>query len=306
MPAVLVVDDDAVDREMVSRCLQSVDGLKILHAGDGGQALKAMAAATPDVVLTDLRMPGMDGLELVGRIRDEYPDVPVLLMTSQGSEQLAVAALKAGAASYVPKRDIKRHLAETVSQVLEVSEARRSRRELLGHLEWCESRIALPNDPALIPSLVAYVQDGLERLGIGDESVRTQVGMALLEAVSNAMVHGNLEVGSELRDDGLSEYYAMISRRRAESPYAARRVRITARESAGRVEYVVEDEGPGFMPASLPDPGAPQSTARVRGRGLFLMRTFMDSVEHNERGNQVTLAKRIGSSPRGPRPEATR
>ena len=250
-------------------------------------------------------MPGMDGLELTGRIRDAYPDVPVLLMTSQGSEQLAVAALKAGAASYVPKRDIKLHLAEMVCQVLEVAEARLSRRELLGHLESCESRIALPNDPALIPSLVAYVQDGLERIGIGDEPVRTQVGMALLEAVSNAMVHGNLEVRSELRDDDLGRYYAMISRRRAELPYAARRVRVTSRESADRVEYVVEDEGPGFAPAAQPDPEAPENAARVRGRGLFLMRTFMDSVEHNERGNRVTLAKRIAPTPRGRQRETT-
>jgi anti-sigma regulatory factor (Ser/Thr protein kinase) len=115
--------------------------------------------------------------------------------------------------------------------------------------------------------------------------------MALDEAVSNAMIHGNLEVGSAVRDQGGEAYYRLIRERGATSPYAERRVHLTARESAERVDYVIEDDGPGFDVASLSRAVEPDNLLRVRGRGLILIRAFMDAVVHNARGNQITLTK---------------
>jgi anti-sigma regulatory factor (Ser/Thr protein kinase) len=57
-------------------------------------------------------------------------------------------------------------------------------------------------------------------------------------------------------------------------------------------EFVIRDEGPGFDPASLPDPTDPENIEKACGRGLLLMRTFMDKVDYNRTGNQVTLTKR--------------
>jgi len=123
VPAILIVDDDAIDLESASRCLGVIENLDISYAHDGCAALEWIQKRRPDLVLTDLRMPGMSGLELVGTIRREYPSIPVILMTSQGSEQIAVKALKAGAASYVPKADLRPELAETVRQVLDLAAA---------------------------------------------------------------------------------------------------------------------------------------------------------------------------------------
>ncbi len=254
MRTLLVVDDDAVDRELVTRCLRTIEDLEITYARDGNEALEAIGAHAPDLILTDLRMPGMDGLDLVRRLRDDQPLLPVLLMTSHGSERLAVDALQAGAASYVPKRDLKHHLAELVEQVLDLIEARQSRYEVLRYLGRSDSHFELVNDPALISPLVGFLEDNLERLGFATATVRTQVGMALIEAISNAMIHGNLEISSEVRDAGLEEYYGMIRERSAAEPHASRRVRVSSSESTDRVRYVIEDEGPGFDPASLPDP----------------------------------------------------
>ena len=83
----------------------------------------------------------------------------------------------------------------------------------------------------------------------------------------------------------------MIEQRRREEPYAQRRVRCIAREAVGRIDYVIHDDGPGFDPASLPDPSSGEGLMRVRGRGLLLIRTFMDSVKHNEKGNEITMRK---------------
>jgi hypothetical protein len=59
----------------------------------------------------------------------------------------------------------------------------------------------------------------------------------------------------------------------------------------GQITYVVRDEGPGFDPSILPDPTDPANLEQVGGRGLLLIRTFMNKVYHNERGNEITLIK---------------
>jgi len=292
MPTILVVDDDSLDRELARRSLEQVSDLTIEFARDGSDALESMSERRPDLVLTDLRPPGVDGLELVQKVRDRYPLMPIILMTSHGSEQIAVRALQAGAASYVPKTRLANNLAETIEQVLEITEARRSRYEILRYIGTCATDFKIANDPALIAPLVGYFQENLERLGFGTESMRTQIVMALMESLSNAMIHGNLEVSSDLRHDSTKEYYKQIERRRQEAPYADRRVSFSATEQLDRLEYVVEDEGPGFDPTSLPDPSTPGNLERVRGRGVLLIRTFMDEVEFNLKGNRVRMVKR--------------
>jgi CheY-like chemotaxis protein len=293
MAKILVVDDDPQDRELARRCLEAVsETVEVLYAVDGKEAVASIRRTPPDVVLTDLRMPRMDGLELVRHIRDHHPLIPVILMTARGSEQIAVDALEAGAASYVPKKDLRQELVDTIEQVLDVSETHRSRAEILQFLDRRETCFELPNDIGLIVPLVAYFQESLGRRGFGGEGTRTQIGIALMEAISNAMVRGNLEVGSELRRTDRAEYDRLIEERAAQEPYASRRVVVEAIESAGGVRYTVKDQGPGFDPDTVPDPTAAENLLAVSGRGIMLMRTFMDDVEFNPLGNTVTLTKR--------------
>lgn len=291
MPTILVVDDDAVHRELAAQCLQPLRDLVLLQAHSGAAALEQIALDPPDLVLTDLRMPGMDGLELVERVHGAYPDLPIILMTSFGSEQIVLRALTAGASSYVSKKDLKKDLVETVERVLEVAQAARMRNEIFKYMDRSETRFVLENNPELISPLIGYFQDNLQRLGFGDDSVRTQMGMALMEAVANAMFHGNLEVSSDLRRDSQEEYHRLAERRRLEEPYSKRRIHVIATESRDESVYVIEDEGPGFDPRGLPDPTAPENMVRVCGRGLLLIHTFMDRVEYNEKGNRITMTK---------------
>ena len=291
MPRLLIVDDSPVDRQLAAGCLQSIGALEVLEADDGEQALEVMERDRPDLVITDLRMPKLDGLELVQRAGERFPLVPIVVITARGSEKIAAQALLAGAASYVPKSDLAEFLAETVQQVLAVSTVRSERVEALRCRRSCESSFELENDPALIAPLVALLQDELERAGFGDEQVRSRIGTALHEALSNAMIHGNLEVSSELRDDGSEPYRELIEQRRHAEPWASRRVSCRVEQSAQRVRYVIRDQGPGFDRSTRPDPTAPESLLRTQGRGLFLIYNFMDEVEHNETGNEVILTK---------------
>jgi CheY-like chemotaxis protein/anti-sigma regulatory factor (Ser/Thr protein kinase) len=291
MPTILIVDDEQIQQEITFRFLQPLPDVHALFAESGEDALSQIKNQPPDLVLTDLRMPGMNGLDLVRKITEDYPHLPVILMTSYGSERLAVRALMIGAASYVPKTDLAQSLADTVEQVLTVAQARRRRALIFKCIKSSETRLDLDNDPELIPPLVGFFQNNLQRLGFGDESTRTRIGMALMEAGSNAMLHGNLEVSSELRKDSQADYLALVEERRRQEPYCSRRLYITAREIPDQTTYTVEDAGPGFNPESLSDPTTPENVLRLSGRGLLLIRTFMDTVKFNERGNQITMIK---------------
>ncbi len=99
---VLVVDDDAAVALVLERMLHR-DGYAVRVVGSAEQALTAVRSQHVDVVLSDIRMPGMDGMSLLRRLKEELPDVPVVLMTAHGSVPLAVEAMKAGACDFLLK-----------------------------------------------------------------------------------------------------------------------------------------------------------------------------------------------------------
>ena len=289
---VLVVDDFLIERRVAGRLVEQITGLPAIYASDGRSAIEVIARERPTVVLTDVQMPDMDGLELVEAVRERFPTIPVVLMTSHGSEDLAVSALRAGAAGYVRKRSLQAELPDAIGRLLKVSADRTKRRRLIGALRSRESTFSIENDPGLIAPMVELLLEDLDALGIGDATDRMRIGVALAEALTNAIVHGNLEVDSDLRQEDERFYYQEIDRRRPREPYRDRRVHLRVRADRESVTYIIRDEGPGFDTSRLNRPIDPEDLLRVGGRGLLLIRAFMDEVEHNETGNQILMRRR--------------
>lgn len=292
MTSILVVDDSAVDRRLAGGLLEKDSNLSIRYAVDGADGLQKIRDELPDLVITDLVMPELDGLELVAMVRSTYPAVPVILMTSAGNEEICVQALQRGAASYVPKRVLSQRLLDTVHQVLELASHERTVSQLMNCMTETYCKFVLDNDNKLIPPLVSHLLELAERLELWDESDRMRIGIALEESLVNALCHGNLEVGSELRGVDDEAYYNLIADRRAGKPYCDRRIFIDSTFSRSEARFVIRDQGPGFDPASLPDPTDPANLEKAAGRGVLLMRSFMDEVSYNDAGNAVTLVKR--------------
>ena len=99
---ILVADDEANLRRVLSAQLER-DGYEVRVVADGAEAIEALDAHHIDVVVTDLRMPRADGMQVLAHTREHYPDVPVILITAHGSVDTAVEALKLGAFDYVTK-----------------------------------------------------------------------------------------------------------------------------------------------------------------------------------------------------------
>lgn len=293
MSHVLVVDD-APDQAMMAKLLLEKRGYKVEMAHSGRDALAAMDRLAFDIVVTDFLMPGgMHGLELIEATQVRYPNLPIVLVTSYGSEDLAAQAFKKGAASYIPKRHLQDELVDTLANILAISEAGKGRQTVLKYLAESEYRFQLESDLSLVPSLVAYMDEILSARFANQETEIFRSGMALSEALMNAICHGNLQVNSSLREDDPSGYRDELRRRQRLAPYKDRQVQVRARVSPTDVTYEVRDQGPGFDRDRLLDPTAPENLMKLSGRGLYLIHTFMDHVDHNESGNEIRMRKRF-------------
>ena len=294
MTHILVVDDSPTERRRVGRLLEKgLEAATISYAENGKEALESLQLTLPDLIVTDLRMPEMDGLGLVEKVAEGGFGIPVILMTSFGNEEIALQALNAGAASYVPKSVLGKYLVKTAENVIALSQGKKNRQRVLQALTEVHSRFVLDNDITYIPPLVNYLQEQIALMRILDESQLIRIGIALSEALTNAIHHGNLELDSEWRQNDEEKYFKIAEERRCIKPYSDRRVRMVATLSDREVRFVIDDEGPGFAVDELRDPTEEFNMDRMGGRGLLLIRSFMDEVTHNAAGNSITLIKNV-------------
>ncbi|MBI3797708.1 MAG: sigma-54-dependent Fis family transcriptional regulator [Deltaproteobacteria bacterium] len=131
---ILVVDDERSIRVGLKGLLAK-EGYEVTSAESGGEALQILTGQPFDLVLTDLRMPQPDGMSLLKKIRERYPDTLVMMMTAYGSEKIAVEAMKAGAYDYLVKPFDNEEVKILVQQALEQTALRREVRQLHERLD---------------------------------------------------------------------------------------------------------------------------------------------------------------------------
>jgi serine/threonine-protein kinase RsbW len=129
------------------------------------------------------------------------------------------------------------------------------------------TRLVLPSHIEAIAEAAAAAADFVKQCGAGEEAAFA-VEMAIREAVTNAVVHGNQEDES-------------------------RQVEITFSRSAGELEIEVRDQGKGFDPGSVADPTHPENIMKTSGRGIFLIRSFMDDVQWTMRPDGGTTLRMV-------------
>lgn len=297
MTLVLIVDDSPIDRALAGGLLEKQGNCRIAYAEDGRAGLASVRDLKPDLIVTDMQMPVMNGLELVAGLRKEGIQIPVILMTATGSEDLAVEALRAGASSYVSKRSLAKRLVDTARMVLASSREDREQSLLMGRLRSHSETFELDNRVEECMSLSRYLQSTLSRIWNLNLTERLRIGLALEEALLNALYHGNLEVSSSLKELPDNSFYDQAAERQNQLPYSSRRINVTSQMTTSETRFVICDGGSGFEVLKIPDPTDPQNITRPSGRGVMLMHAFMDEVHYNERGNQVTLVKVRRKSP---------
>jgi len=292
---ILVVDDSPIDRRLLQGILERQGGYLVETVASGMEALAALPRFQPDLVLSDLLMPEVDGLELVSWMQSQYANIPVILITAHGSEELAVKALEHGAASYVSKSQLAERLPEAVAQVLAMVAGNRSYAQLVSSMTKAEFSFCLENKPESFPRLVELVRQIASSLGIVESVGQVRLGMVLEEAMLSAMYRGNLELNEEewlASNMQRSEGLRLVEERLSNAKYASRRIHVDMRLTPEEARFIVRDEGVGFDVAGLEKGDRTPELESAGGRSWILMQTFLDEVFYNARGNELTLVKR--------------
>lgn len=294
MASILLAEDSPTQVVLLKSLLQA-DAHQVQVAGDGQIALEMVAKQPPDVVVTDMQMPNMNGLELVINLRKLHPQIPVILITAQGSDELSVQALKEGAAAYLPKSQIDEELLQSIDHVLSLLDRDMSYKNLIDCLDYYEFQFNLDNDPKLIAPLVNLMQQMAAGIQYCDDVARARIGMAVEQALRNALYHGNLEISrdDQRRDEELdvAGEASLVDRRRAEQPYADRMIHFRAKLGHDQLQFTIRDDGAGFDYRSI-QPPEENHLDEENGRGLLLIQSFMDEVRFNDAGNEITLISR--------------
>jgi CheY-like chemotaxis protein/anti-sigma regulatory factor (Ser/Thr protein kinase) len=292
LPTLLIVGDPHglnVARDVL---IELELGWEVVFAGSAFDAHDVAGLRSIDVILIDLGNPHVEGVGLVESLHDQLPHTPIVLMTAPYGVSVALEAIRKGAVNHFPRDLLDSEPAAVLETLRTACHDHHRRRQAADRLVHLSLEFTLSNDRTQVPAVVRRVADACLETGLCDRPAATRVAVALEECLVNAIVHGNLEVSSDLRQEDESAYDRQIEERRSSQPYAGRRVTLTACLSRTEGVFVVEDEGLGFDVSKVPDPTEPEHLFRPGGRGILLMRSFMTAVHFAGRGNRVTLVKR--------------
>lgn len=298
-PTLVLAVDDSMTQVTGMQLLLQQHGYEVMTAANGQLALELARQRRPDLVVTDLQMPEMDGLQLVAALRQEFAGLPIILTTAKGNEDIAAKALRLGASSYVPKRTLNEDLIPTIERMMSMVDVVDLPTEPSALLTSIRLELSLGNDDMQVPNVIARLEQPLSELGLLDDTMQMQISTALDEALINAIIHGNLEISTELRYQGTDEQFREIVRERQRlSPYRDRSVTIIMEADREKAAFTIRDQGPGFDVSSLPDPTDFSNLGECGGRGLLLINAFMDEVVHQDNGNEIVMFKKKADASR--------
>ncbi len=247
MAKVLLVEDSPTQAVEI-RMLLEEGAHQVMHVANGRLALDVLEREPIELVVTDLEMPEMNGLELVEAMRLDFEHIPAVLVTARGSEEVASKALQRGAAGYVPKNHLQALLNDTIVDVLGVIRSDASFAKLIKTLQKNVFVFDLPNDSTLISPLIGLLMQVIAGMDLISGIELTRMGVAMEHALVNAMYRGNLALGPSVTpahraivyDDATTN---LIENRKNSEPYKDRVVHVEA--TAGKEEIRDSDSRPG-------------------------------------------------------------
>jgi YesN/AraC family two-component response regulator len=297
MKVLLVEDDIPSSRFMVD--LITVLGHEVKAAGDGIQGLAAWKEFHPDLIISDIRMPNMDGLEFLAKIREADDDVVVVMVTAYGCEEYTMKALRLRANDYIKKPVRQTDLQTLFKKYAGIVEARAVQREILGLVVTRHFRMQFPNRIDLVHKVADYLIQ--ETGSYVPKKERLGLHLALTELLTNAIEHGNLGITYEEKasalDNGFDRLESLYQDRLQDPVRSKRKVTVDFTLREGFLEWRIEDEGQGFDWKAVPDALAEENLLSMHGRGILLSRIQFDEFEFLGPGNAVRGKKLLASFP---------
>ncbi len=270
----LIVDDDPAIHDLV-RAMLAEEPWEVDGAANGNEALARLGTRSYDVVLTDILMPGMDGLTLLGRLRDSYPSLPVVMMTVRNTSDHILGSLRQEATAYVAKPFVRDALITTLQTALMSSVGQDDIRIISDSPNWISLQIRCKL--ATADRLTQFVRELPADL---EADERERIAIAFRELLMNAIEHGG----------------HLDPEKKVDMSYI---------RTARSIVYYIRDPGEGFSMKNLAHaavantPEAPFRHVELRnemgirpgGFGLLMTKSFADELIYSAKGNEVIFIK---------------
>jgi len=188
---ILTVDDHPLLREGIAALVKAeLDMSVVAEADDGAEAIEKFRLHRPDITLMDVEMPRVNGIEAISKIRSEFPDARIIVLTTYSGDAIVVRALKAGARAYILKRHVHRELLGTIRAVY--AGQKRIPPEIAAELAEHATDDELTGREIDVLRLIARGNGNkqiADQLSIGEATVRTHVGNILSKLGANDRTH---------------------------------------------------------------------------------------------------------------------
>lgn len=297
---ILVVDDQCAIRYVIKQMLSQLHyDVHLVESGE--DALELLKEdSTFDLMLCDVHMKEMDGLEVLKACPVICPNLPVVLMSAYSKDYLIVDAIRLGAVDYLIKPFEVSDLRAVLQRVGAVNDKPLVRIPSADLADDIRLNFVMRSRNLNLPGLQDIIKKSIQiytHLPVADQ---LNLALAFEEAVLNAHEHGNLELKSAWKENvgpnTTSSLFEKTKQERLQVPtYSSRKIRIGLVITKSKVEISVEDDGEGYKP-NLDNDRHGNGEAKPYGMGLLLIKNLMDEVDLNENGTRITFRKRITSS----------
>ncbi len=292
MPVILHVDPSTADRDSIRQALASQETWSIEGAESYDEARSRLDQGPVDLILCEADLGDGEWRDLVCAVSSRQMTTPVIIVSSQMTVESAAQAVREGAEGVLVKGGDASEWFFPLECAIDRATSRSTRLAAENALTQLTQKFVLMNEKGHIPSLVNLLVENCNRFGLLDDRDRMRIQVALEEALLNSVVHGNLEVSSRLRELEGDLFEQAIAERKVIEPYRSRRVTLIANFTHDEARFTIRDEGPGFDVTKVRNPTEDDAIALASGRGILLMRSFMDEVEYSNKGNEVSMVKR--------------
>lgn len=289
---ILIVEDDLASLSFLEMILKK-EGFDYRTAENGRLGYHIFKEYQPDIVLTDVNMDEMSGLELLEKVKRERAETIVILLTAYTSEENVMSAMRYGANNYFKKPVLKNTFLSVLRKYANIIQMQNYDKEIVSFQVKHTFNLQFPSNIDLIPSIVNYLVK--ETSGILSPSIQLDVRLGLSELLINAVEHGNMEISFEdkeqaIQDDTLQDLY---NSRMKNEIFSKRVVDVKYSMDGKSCEWTITDQGCGFDFLKIPDPVTEDGLLRMHGRGIFICRFQFDKMEYIETGNIVKVTKMI-------------
>ena len=291
---VLLVEDDLASMSYLE-VLMKREGHEYQKAYDGKTGLKLFHEFKPDIVLSDINMAHMNGLEMVERIRQSQPSVIIIMLTAYNSEEYVMEAIKVGANNYLKKPVSKLHLVSLLRKYTSAIECKHTKSSICNFQTSHTFSLTFKTNIEIIPAIVSHLVAETHELFTEEEQLDIKLGLG--ELILNAVEHGNMEIDYHQKNEAiqLDQLQRLYLQRFSDKKIKDRSVTINYKQDESSAEWEIIDEGDGFDPTSIPNPISEDGLMRLHGRGIFICKFQFDEMEYVGKGNRVRVKKNIGS-----------